>query len=187
MLLFVIGVIGFIYSIIRLIKSKGNKKKATMLMWMFLILVIIGSIFISQNKDDRIVNNGTEEVHESNIEETNKLNNAEQETSREELDKHLQEQINIIKDNSNDVVINITPMLNQSDWSIVKVIISDGWYYTPKYEKERFVEQMAIIVENIIKDSKKVDRDKNISVYFYDLYNKQIASPKITGGYKILD
>ena len=36
MLLFVIGVIGFIYSIVRLIKSKGNKKKTAMLMWMFL-------------------------------------------------------------------------------------------------------------------------------------------------------
>lgn len=187
MLLFVIGVIGFIYSMIRLIKNKDSKRKPAMLMWIFLILVIVGSVCIFQNKDDKIANNRNEEVQESNIIETYELNNVEKEVLDAESNERLQEQINIIKDNSNDVVINIIPMLNKSDWSIVKVIISDDWYRTPKYEQERFVEQMSAIVKNVIKDSKKVDRDKNISVYFYDLYNKKIASPKITGGYKILD
>ncbi len=187
MLLFVIGVIGFIYSIVRLIKSKGNKKKTAMLMWMFLILVIIGSVVISQSKDDKIANNRNEEVQESNVKETEGLNNVEKEVLGEGSNERLQKQINIIKDNSNGVVINIIPMLNKSDWSIAKVTISDDWYHTPKYEQERFVEQMSAIVQSVIKDSKKVDRDKNISVYFYDLYNKKIASPKITGGYKILD
>ncbi len=36
MLLFVIGVIGFIYSMIRLIKNKDSKRKPAMLMWIFL-------------------------------------------------------------------------------------------------------------------------------------------------------
>lgn len=86
---------------------------------------------------------------------------------------------------SNGIIVNMQPHFNDGDWSSVAVTVSDAWYNSPEHEKERFAETMGDAVTTIIKNTGKVNADKNITVYFYDTYQKELASPKVLGGYKI--
>lgn len=73
----------------------------------------------------------------------------------------------------------------QGTWEIVHVIVSDSWYYSMDYEKERFAETVGSTLEQIIKSAGKVANDDIVHVYFYDAYGKELAAPGIFGGYKI--
>lgn len=86
---------------------------------------------------------------------------------------------------SNGVILKIQPHFKDGDWSSVAVTVSDSWYYSQDYEKERFAEQVGAAIQNVIKTSGLVDKNDFISVYFYDTYQKELASPKLLGGYKI--
>lgn len=68
---------------------------------------------------------------------------------------------------------------------IVSVTVSDTWYHSPEHDKERFAEQVSNTIKTLLISSEKVKSDDYISVYFYDTYGKELASPKLTGGYKI--
>ncbi|QBK24966.1 hypothetical protein [Ureibacillus thermophilus] len=83
---------------------------------------------------------------------------------------------------SEGVLIDIRPM-SGDDWGIVDVIVSDVWYYTPEHEKERFAESVGTAVEKVVINSGKADG--SVMVYFKDGYGKELATPKILGGYKI--
>ena len=87
---------------------------------------------------------------------------------------------------SEGVILRIQPYLQDNDWTAVAVTVSDAWYFSPDHEKERFAEQIGATVETIIKSSGIVPKDKTIFVYFLDSYQKELATPKILGGYKIL-
>ena len=71
----------------------------------------------------------------------------------------------------------------QDDYSVIHVIVSDAWYYSEEYQKERFAETVAESIERISIETGVVDY---VSVYFYDTNNKKLAEPKLFGGYKIL-
>lgn len=86
---------------------------------------------------------------------------------------------------SEGVIVDVQPYMPEEGWKIVKVIVSDAWYYSQEYEKERFAEQVAGAVTNVIKNAGIVEKDAHVSVYFYDTYGKELASPKLLGGYKI--
>lgn len=102
--------------------------------------------------------------------------------SKEKLDNAINEMINVSKG----IIKSIQPSdLKNEDWRIVRVVVSDNWYYSEDYEKERFAEQIGEMVKKMVLSSGIVPDDKVISVYFYDSYNKELASPKTFGGYKI--
>lgn len=90
-----------------------------------------------------------------------------------------------IIDKSNGIILSIDPYSDKNDWSMVKVILSDTWYYSQDFEKERFAEQMTATLEQIIKDAGKVKSDSTVGIFYYDSYGEELASPKIFGGYKI--
>ena len=73
--------------------------------------------------------------------------------------------------------------LKKDDYSVIHVIVSDEWYKSEEYEKERFVE---IAAENVDIISDETGVAPFVSVYFYDAYGKKVAEPKLLGGYKIL-
>ncbi|OIJ12699.1 hypothetical protein BKP37_12935 [Anaerobacillus alkalilacustris] len=80
------------------------------------------------------------------------------------------------------IIKSIKPMTGD-DWKIVDVVISDAWYHSQEYEKERFAEQVGNAIENIVLNSGKATG--TVSVYFKDEYGKEVATPKILGGYNI--
>ncbi|NJP36039.1 hypothetical protein [Alkalicoccus luteus] len=66
---------------------------------------------------------------------------------------------------------------------VAYVIVSDDWYYSPDYEKERFAEQIGSTVENMILNA--YPEQRSVGVYFKDEYGADLASPKMFGGYDI--
>lgn len=107
------------------------------------------------------------------------------ETVKETQDKLLLEVLDEMIELSNGVIVHIQPHFTDGDWSSVAVTVSDAWYNSQEHEKERFAEQIRDTIVTIIKNAGKVEQDKTVSVYFFDTYKKELASPKITGGYKI--
>lgn len=87
---------------------------------------------------------------------------------------------------SKGVIVSIKPAISSDDWSAVQVTVSDSWYYSAEYEKERFAEQMQQVISTLVKNSGLVKENSTITVFFYDTYGKELASPKMFGGYKIL-
>lgn len=83
---------------------------------------------------------------------------------------------------SNGVIYKIEP---DGSWQIVLVTVSDDWYFSPEHEKERFAETIGGIIETLVKNAGKVNIDRSVNVYFYDMHGKELASPKFFGGYNI--
>jgi len=83
---------------------------------------------------------------------------------------------------SNGVIKKIEP---DGTWQIVLVTVSDSWYYSMDHEKERFAETVGGAIETIIRNAGKVNENQSVSVYFYDSYGKELATPKFWGGYNI--
>ncbi|MGE5607261.1 MAG: hypothetical protein ACM3YE_16415 [Bacteroidota bacterium] len=106
-------------------------------------------------------------------------------TIKKEQDKAFLNVLNEMIRKSDGVILRIQPYLQDDDWSTVAVTVNDSWYYSAEYEKERFAEQISEVIQNVIYNSEKVEKDSIISVYFFDRYNKKLASPKVFGGYKI--
>jgi len=71
----------------------------------------------------------------------------------------------------------------QGDYSMIYVTVSDVWYNSETYQKERFAEDVA---ESIKRISKETGVSDFVSVYFNDTHDKRLAEPKLFGGYKIL-
>lgn len=86
---------------------------------------------------------------------------------------------------SGGVIVNIQPRFEKDDWSAVSVIVSDVWYNSQDHEKERFAEQVGETVSTLVTNGGKVEPNKAVLVYVMDTYNKELASPKVLGGYKI--
>lgn len=101
---------------------------------------------------------------------------------KEQIDKEFNKAIDEMIAVSGGVVLDIIPK-SEDDWGIVYVFVSDAWYYSPEHEKERFAEQVGAAVEQVVKGAGKTDG--SVMVYFKDSYGKELASPKILGGYKI--
>ena len=110
-----------------------------------------------------------------------------EQTVKEKQDELFWSSLNEIINISDGVIVKIQPHFTDGDWSSVAVTVSDAWYYSQEHEKERFAESIGDTVTTVIKNTGKVDRDKTVSIYFYDTYEKELASPKIMGGYKIKD
>ena len=72
----------------------------------------------------------------------------------------------------------------KDDCSIIHVIVSDAWYNSEEYQKERFAESVAEVIESISSES---GVSNSVSVYFYDANDKRLAEPKLFGGHKILN
>ncbi len=108
-----------------------------------------------------------------------------EETVKNKQSEIFADALNQLIDVSNGVILRIQPSVTIKDWSSVAVIVGDFWYYSAEHEKERFAEQISQTIKTIIYNSGIVSKDKVISVYFYDAYKKELASPKALGGYKI--
>lgn len=93
--------------------------------------------------------------------------------------------VNELIDKSNGVIVDVSPRHGDGSWKFVNVFISDDWYYSPEHEKERLAEQLGSTIQNIIWNTEKVDETESIMVYLVDTYGKDLATPKILGGYKI--
>ncbi len=105
------------------------------------------------------------------------------ESAQEEGSKILDEAIQELISTSEGIITDIQPA--DEAWNIIRVTISDAWYNSEDHEKERFAEQVSDTVQSIVKNSGKVKSDEIISVVLIDTYSKELATPKVLGGYKI--
>lgn len=101
------------------------------------------------------------------------------ESLSEEFDGKIKELIEITQG----VIIDIAP-LDGKDWTLTGVIVSDSWYESKDYEKERFAVQLSETLTALIKNYAKSDQEF-ISVIIYDSFGKKLAEPKVFGGYEI--
>lgn len=108
-----------------------------------------------------------------------------EETLKEKQDELFVAAMNELIESSNGVIVNIQPYFDDNDWSSAMVTVDDTWYNSQEHEKERFAETVAETVRTVIINTGKASKDKTIPVYFYDTYQKEVASPKVMGGYKI--
>lgn len=88
-------------------------------------------------------------------------------------------------ESSNGSIIGARPYLRDEDWSRIAVVVNDDWYYLQDYEKERFAEQIFSIFNTFLRNSGKVTEGHNAMVVLIDVNEKELASPKALGGYKI--
>lgn len=96
------------------------------------------------------------------------------------FDKAFNDAINEIIDLGGGIIIDVHPRLDH--WEATNVVVSDAWYYSPKHEQERFVEQVGATIESIVVGYEKSD---GTMVYFVDSYGKDLATPRVLGGWKI--
>lgn len=91
-----------------------------------------------------------------------------------------------IIDNSDGVVLSIEQMMPEEGWKITKVVVSDAWYNSEDYIKERFASEFSESIKTILIKAEQITADETISVVFYDSFDKEVASPKMFGdGYNI--
>jgi len=80
---------------------------------------------------------------------------------------------------SGGVVVDIKPSpYGDGSFETSWVIVSDAWYDSAEHEKERFAETIGNAVKLATNGEAKL-------VHFYDAYDKELASEKVFGGYKI--
>ncbi|OLS02413.1 hypothetical protein [Tissierella creatinophila] len=106
-------------------------------------------------------------------------------TAKAKQDELFNKAITELIEASEGIIIDIRPRFEKEDWSAVSVTVSDVWYNSQEHEKERFAEQVGDTVSTLVTNGGKVEQNKPVLVYIMDTYNKELASPKITGGYKI--
>lgn len=82
----------------------------------------------------------------------------------------------------NGVIVDINSRGNNT-WELVNIVVSDVWYYSADHEQERFVENVGPVIETLVTNSGKVSGSP--MVYFIDSYGKDVATPKVLGGWKI--
>lgn len=99
-----------------------------------------------------------------------------------EQNKEFNKTIDSLVKASSGVILGVEPRYN-TKWDMVNVVVSDSWYYSADYEKERFAEQVGETVQKLVINSGKA-KDP-VMVYFVDSYNKDVATPKVFGGWKI--
>ncbi|WP_340025065.1 hypothetical protein MHI24_07735 [Paenibacillus sp. FSL K6-1096] len=81
-------------------------------------------------------------------------------------------------------ILEIKPRDN--GWSQIDVTISDSWYYSQDFQKERFIESYGTLISQTILDYKYVITDDDrVYVYFIDEYGTRFASPKLFEGWKV--
>jgi len=104
---------------------------------------------------------------------------------KEKRNQTFEAAVNELINKSDGIIVDVSPRHGDGSWKFVNVFISDTWYYSPDHEKERLAEQLGSTMQNIIWNTGKVDNDESIMVYLVDTYGKDLATPKILGGYNI--
>lgn len=103
-------------------------------------------------------------------------------TVKNEQQKLFKQAIKSLIKSSKGIIVDVTPRYGER-WDMVNVVVSDVWYNSQDYEKERFAETVGGAVEKLVIDA-GLDKD-TVSVFFVDTYGKDLATPKMLGGYDI--
>lgn len=108
-----------------------------------------------------------------------------EEAVKENQAKLISAELDEIINSSEGIILDIKQYPDEDKWTGLAVFVSDAWYLSMEYEKERFAEQTASTIENRIKNTGQLDSREKVSIYYFDSNGKKLASPKILGGYKI--
>ncbi|AIQ37193.1 hypothetical protein R50345_22665 [Paenibacillus sp. FSL R5-0345] len=82
------------------------------------------------------------------------------------------------------IILKIKP--RENSWSQIDVTVSDTWYYSQDFQKERFVETYGTLISQVILDYKYIiTGDERVYVYFVDEFGTRLASPKLFEGWKV--
>lgn len=175
-------------------KKKAETSKSSIVIAVVLIFIsislwgtLIGLYFYREDSQTKTAIQESEEV----LINTENLKTVEDETyfettsmSDDEYELFLAT-LNTFIEMSEGTLIKIEPRLKDDDWRNVSIVVSDAWYYSEDFEKERFSESTSEMVKEVIKGFNLVPADKSILITFFDVNEKELASPKTFGGYDI--
>lgn len=81
-------------------------------------------------------------------------------------------------------ILEIKPRDNS--WSQIDVTVSDSWYSSQDFQKERFVESYGTLISQVILESVYViTGEERVYVYFIDQFGTRLASPRLLESWKI--
>lgn len=83
---------------------------------------------------------------------------------------------------TNGIVRTIKPF-EEGSWLSVDVVVNDKWYQVDMEAKERFANAFSNLTVNMVERI----YDTRPGVHFVDAFGKEVASPKMLGGYKIIE
>lgn len=82
------------------------------------------------------------------------------------------------------IILKIKP--RENSWSQIDVTVSDTWYYSQDFQKERFVETYGTLISQVILDYIYIiTGEDRVYVYFVDEFGARLASPKLFEGWKV--
>lgn len=80
----------------------------------------------------------------------------------------------------------VTPYAPEGILTQISVDVSDAWYYTQEFEKERFAEVVYDAIKAKLVEVGAIENyDETIIVTLYDGHGKELAKSKMLGGFKI--
>lgn len=100
----------------------------------------------------------------------------------DEADKTFEADSQELIGRTNGIVRSIKPY-EEGSWSSVDVVVNDKWYQLDMVAKERFVNGFSYLVINLVE---KIYNERPV-VFFVDGFGKEVATPKMLGGYNIIE
>ncbi|AKG35637.1 hypothetical protein [Paenibacillus durus] len=103
----------------------------------------------------------------------------------------------LLRQNSEKMAAELKRICKQSDgvirrlkprdeyWDGINVTVSDSWYLSQEFQKERFVDTYGTLISQTVLKYMYITGKDDVKVYFVDEFGKEVASPKLFGGYKI--
>lgn len=80
----------------------------------------------------------------------------------------------------------VTPYAPEGILTQISVDVSDAWYHSQEFEKERFAETVYDAIKATLVEVGAIEnRDETIIVTLYDAHGKELAKSKMLGGFKI--
>lgn len=124
------------------------------------------------------------ETEKKKAEEKKKEESENAALNREEVNAALSQ----IADASEGTVLNvyINPYASEGTFSQIHAEVSDAWYHSQEFEKERFAETVYDAIKaTLVAEGAISDYDEPIIITLYDGHEKELAKSKLMGGFKI--
>ncbi|MEG8975397.1 hypothetical protein U8Y98_01625 [Priestia megaterium] len=196
-LLFFGGFVLLIMTIIGAIKKSGKAKKRLLAGIACLVLAIIAVQFTDSAKEahekveaEQAKKEKAEQAKEKAKKEAEAKEKAEAKAKKEKAEKEAQDKfanmVTDIQDSSNGIIHGINTDWKTNHWRTKVYVSESAWSNSNESQKQSFVVSASNHVENAIINSGLAKKDDPIFVDFYSFENgDEIASQKITGGFKI--
>jgi len=196
-LLFVVAIILLIMTIVGAIKRSGKAKKRLITAIACLVLGVVAIQFTDSGKEahekaeeQQAKKEKAEQAKEKAEKEAEAKKKAEAKEEKDKKEKEARDKfanmVTDIQDSSNGIIHGINANWQTNHWRTKVYVSESAWSNSNESQKQSFVVSASNRVDNAIINSGLAKKDDPIFVDFYSFENgDEIASQKITGGFKI--